>query len=170
MRYPKLWRKIVNALALISGLLALLTGFLSVFEAVSRYFFHHPTSWSLTITQYILLYLVFFASPYAFQECGHVAIDIARSAADKIEPTGRLRKCMAVFGYIAAMVFIAFLFKAVWAALMTALQHNKMTLSIPIVPMWVLYVPMLIGLALMAITIIFMILDILSRNGTGKYI
>ncbi len=170
MRYPDFWRKIVNALALVSGLIALTTGFLSVFEACLRYFFKSPTSWTLTITQYLLLYLVFFASPYAFQECGHVAIDIVKTAADKVSPSRKLRKWMAVFGYLAAMAFVAFLFKAIFTATKSALAYHKVTLSIPVVPMWVLYIPMLIGLVLMAITIIFMILDILAKDGTGKYI
>lgn len=170
MKYPRFWTKIINALGLVSGVLTLAIAFLSVLEAVLRYVFKTPTSWTLTTSTYILLYLVFFASPYAFQEGGHVAVDMVKMACDRLDVKGRLRRVISVIGYLFAVVFMAVLARGVWQLLGKALAVNKYTVSIPLIPMWALYVPMLIGLALMVITLIFMILDCLAKDGSGKYL
>ena len=70
MKYPKFWNKCVNTLGLASGVLTLVIAVLSLLEAILRYFLHSPTSWTLTVSQYILLYIVFFASPMPFRRAG----------------------------------------------------------------------------------------------------
>jgi TRAP-type C4-dicarboxylate transport system permease small subunit len=170
MRYPKFWKKTVDALGLASGFLTMVIAIMSLGEAISRYVFKHPTSWSLTLSTYILIYIVFFASPYAFQEGGHVAVDMVKIACDKISASGRLRKIISVIGYIFAVVFIVVIFKGSLKLFNTALAMSKMTVSNPVIPMWILYLPMLIGSVLMIITLVFMILDCLAKDGTGKYL
>lgn len=76
MRYPRFWKSIVNALALAAGVLTLVIAVMSVVEAIMRYVFHSPTSWSLTTCTYILLYVVFFRITLRFpggrpRGCGH---------------------------------------------------------------------------------------------------
>lgn len=170
MRYPKFWTRIVNFLGLASGTLTLAIAFLSVLEAILRYFFKTPTSWTLTVSTYILLYIVFFASPYAFQEGGHVAVDMVKMACDKLDVSGKMRRIISVLGYLFAVVFMAVLIRGVWQLLGKALAVNKYTVSIPLIPMWVLYVPMIVGLVLMLVTLVFMILDCMAKDTDGKYL
>ncbi|MGN1002884.1 MAG: TRAP transporter small permease [Oscillospiraceae bacterium] len=170
MKYPKIWAKIVNAFALASGALTLVIAALSVIEAVMRYVFNSPTSWSLTVCTYILLYVVFFASPYAFQEGGHVAVDMVRIGCDKIDKSGRLRRVISVIGYIFALVFMYVLAKGTYQLLEKAVAGATKTLAKPVIPMWALYGPMLIGLILMMITLVFMILDCVAKDSSGKYL
>ena len=65
MKYPKFWNKCVNTLGLASGVLTLVIAVLSLLEAILLYFLHSPTSWTLTVSQYILLYIVFWAADTA---------------------------------------------------------------------------------------------------------
>ncbi len=170
MRYPRFWKKIVDSLALAAGSLTLVIAVLSVLEAIMRYIFKSPTSWSLTTCTYILLYVVFFASPYAFQEGGHVAVDMVRIACDKINTSGKLRRIICVIGYLFALLFMYVLAKGVWQLLGKAIAGATKTLAKPVIPMWALYGPMAVGLVIMAVTLIFIILDCISKDGTGKYL
>ena len=170
MRYPRFWKRIVNALALAAGVLTLVIAVMSVVEAIMRYVFHSPTRWSLTMCTYILLYVVFFASPYAFQEGGHVAVDMVRMAWDKVNASGKLRRVTSVIGYAFAVLFMFVLAKGTLQLLEQAVEGATKTLSKPIIPLSVLYCPMFIGLILMTITLVFMILDCTTKKGTGKYL
>ncbi len=172
MKYPKFWNKCVNTLGLASGVLTLVIAVLSLLEAILRYFLHSPTSWTLTVSQYILLYIVFFASPYAFQEGGHVAVDMVLMAADKTDRSGRqiLRRVLTSIGYLLAAVFIFVIARGAWQLLMRAIAGSQKTVTAPVIPISVLYTPMIIGCILMLITLLFMILDCWARDHKSRYL
>lgn len=172
MKYPKIWTKCVNALGLASGVLTLVIAVLSLLEAILRYFLSSPTSWTLTVSQYILLYVVFFASPYAFQEGGHVAVDMVLMAADKIDHSGkqRLRRVLTSIGYAMAAVFIFVIARGTWQLLSRAIATNQKTVTAPVIPIDVLYIPMLIGCVLMLLTLVFMILDCWAKDHKSRYL
>jgi TRAP-type C4-dicarboxylate transport system permease small subunit len=48
--------------------------------------------------------------------------------------------------------------------LVKAISYSRLTTYIPEIPMWILYAPMIIGMAMMAITLIFMILDCMTDS------
>lgn len=170
MRYPDFWKKIVNILGLAAGVLTLIIAVLSIYEAISRYVFKSPNSWTLSLSCYALVFIVFFASPYAFQEGGHVAVDMVKIGCDKIDASGKLRRVIATIGFLCALVFMFVLGRGTWTLLKQAISSGKKTLNIPVIPLSALYAPMLIGLILMAITLLFIILDCIAKDGTGRYL
>lgn len=99
-----------------------------------------------------------------------MAVDMVRMACDKINASGKLRRLISVVGYAFAVIFMFVLAKGTWQLLEQAVEGATKTLSKPIIPLWVLYGPMFIGLILMTITLVFMILDCTTKKGTGKYL
>jgi TRAP-type C4-dicarboxylate transport system permease small subunit len=112
------------------------------------------------------------ASAYAFQEGGHVAVDMLRNAADRFDKTGKQipRRAMAVLGYLMALFFICVMFYGAWELFQKSIVLNRLSTLSPQIPMWILYLPMMIGSVFMAITLVFMILDCLSQDSDGKYL
>jgi TRAP-type C4-dicarboxylate transport system permease small subunit len=170
MKYPKLWKIIINWSGYIAGLLIVIIALLQIMEVVLRYFFGHPTQWSLNVSSYLICYCMFLGSAYCFQEQGHVAVDMIRSWADKHDKTGRRvgRRVLAIIGYVASMVYIITLLIGIWNLLVRAIQYHRVTLQIPPIPLWTLLVPMIIGIALMMITLLFMSLD--SMTDSDRYL
>ena len=167
MRYPRFWRKMINGTAYFSGGLACLLGVMCTAEAILRYFFKAPTSWSLNICQYLLGYLLFTGSAYAFQAQGHVAVDMIRDFADK-RSKGKLegkripRRILAIYGYLMSIFYISILFYGVWGLFTRGILRNVWTTENPPIPQWIIHTPMIYGMALMLITVVLMILDILA--------
>ena len=172
MNYPQFWKKLIDRLGMLSGFLIIIISLFSVAEAALRYFFGSPTGWALNVCQYLLVYMIFLSSPYAFQEGGHVAVDMVLNLVDKYDKSGRRlpRRIMASIGYILAAFFIGIICYGSFSLTLTAVSKHRMTSQIPVIPLWVLYVPMVLGCLLMIITLIFMIADCLNTKSDGKYL
>jgi C4-dicarboxylate transporter DctQ subunit len=164
MKYPKPWEKAVNALAVVSGCMTVVIAFLAFFEAVARHLFRSPTSWSLNTSGYMLVWLLFLGTSYAFQEHGHVAVDMLRDAADKIDGTRRLRRVMAVIGYLISIVFVAVLGYGGVKLTQNAVSMNMKTTTTTPIPLWPLYAAVIAGCVLMLITLIFILLDLFGKG------
>lgn len=170
MKYPQWWRKIVNFMALISGALTFMIAALAIFEIVMRYILNNPTSWSLNTSQYLLIWLFFMGAAYAFQERGHVAVDMFLHLADRIDKSGKriVRRVIVIMGLIIAIVYIGLLMYGTTLLLEKALKYGQMSDMMPNIPIWILYLPMIIGMGMMVITAIFMILD--TCTDSEKYL
>ncbi len=164
MKYPKIWRKFINGTALFSGGVAFVIAALQTTEAIRRYVFASPSKWALNVSEYMLIFLVFIGSAYAFQEHGHVAVDMLLNAMDKLDKSGkqRPRRVLAIIGYSMALIFTGCLFKGTWGQFTKALRLHRMTTYIPEIPQFILYIPMILGFLIMSLTLIFMILDIIA--------
>ena len=165
MKYPAFWKKVVDSLAFLSGCMVMLTAILSTYEAIAR-FFKTPTSWSLNFSTYILIWAMFLGASYAFQEHGHVAVDMLRDVADKI--SGRknrlLRRCMAVIGYLMAVVFSAVLLYGGRFRVSRAMRLNAVTPNTTPIPLWILDAAIVAGSLLMLVTLVFILLDLLNKG------
>lgn len=172
MHYPQIWKKLIDKLGMLSGFLIIIISLLSVIEAILRYFLDSPTGWALNVCQYLLVYMIFLSSPYAFQEGGHVAVDMVLNYIDKHDKTGRRipRRILASFGYTFAAIFVGIISYGAMQLAITAIEKGRMTSQIPVIPLWILYIPMVIGCLLMLITLVFMIIDCLNTKNEGKYL
>jgi TRAP-type C4-dicarboxylate transport system permease small subunit len=172
MRYPLKWKKFVDKLGLASGCITLGIAALSIMEAISRYFFHSPTSWSLSVCCYMLIFLAYLASPYAFQEGGHVAVDLLRNHIDRFDKTGKRipRRVLAVIGYCMTIIFVVILLVSAWSLAKIAIQYGRLSIMTPEIPMWILYMPMMVGSVFMLITLVFMVLDCVAKDSDDKYL
>lgn len=168
MKYPEWWRRIVNSTALVSGALTFIIALLAIFEIVMRYVLNSPTSWSLNTSQYLLIWLFFMGAAYAFQERGHVAVDMFLHLADKIDKSGKriVRRVIVIIGLIISIAYIALLMYGTTQLLEKALKYGQMSDMMPNIPIWILYLPMMIGMAMMVVTAIFMILDTCTDSET----
>ncbi len=97
-------------------------------ESVLRQFFNSPTVWTLNITQAMFIWAAFLGSSYAFQEHGHVAVDLVRDLVDKHtkNPKRTPRRVMAVIGYIAAFVVIICMLWGGWIKTADAINMHQM--------------------------------------------
>ena len=164
MKFPKLWRKVNRAIATVCGALSLLIALFSAFEAVMRRVFNSPTSWTLDVSCYILIWIFFVGSSFAFQEGSHVGVDMVRDFIDKRTGSKVPRRVLAVLGYVITEIFLGVLLKGSVDACKMDLLYNMETASSHPFPMIWLHLAMVIGLVMMMITVVFMALDVFSGS------
>ena len=164
MKYPGFLRKANGGLAFFAGCLIFLIGIFAVLEAILRGFFDSPTKWTLNLSSYMLIYVVFLASPYAFETHGHVFVDLFRDLMDKAAPSRIPRKISAVCGYLVAIVFVGSILYAGWKLVLKAFKFSTLTTTTLPIPLWILQIVIVIGCVLMLLTLIFIILDIISGS------
>ena len=168
MRYPTFLRKLNGGLAFVCGCLVFVTGIFAVLEAIMRGLFSSPTIWTLNVSCYLLIWIVFLGSPYAFQTHGHVAVDLLRDVVDKFAPSRIPRRAMSIIGYVVSMAFLFSLLYAGYGSVARALEYGTMTTTTVPIPMVCLQIAIVIGCILMLLTLVFIILDVLS--GSEEYI
>ena len=71
--------RFVDGMAWIAGILLLFMIFSICCEVLMRYFFNKPLTWTVEITEYILLYITFLGAPWLLKEEGHVRVDVLLS-------------------------------------------------------------------------------------------
>src|SRR3989304_5682949 len=69
-------RRANGALALLSAGLIVAIVLLTLYEIVSRYGFHTPTTWTFPLSSYLLLYVIYTSTAYALQEGSHVQVSV----------------------------------------------------------------------------------------------
>ncbi len=170
MRYPKIMEKINIGGAILCGAIVFIFALLAVMESILRQFFSSPTIWTLNITEAVFIWAAFLGSSYAFQEHGHVAVDLVRDLVDKHSksPKRTPRRIMAVIGYFCAFIVVACILWGGWLKTMSAVETNEMWTFVFKFPKVISTLPVVIGSVQMLVTLIFMILDILA--GGEKYL
>lgn len=159
MKFPKFWRKVNRVIATICGLMALVIAFFSAYEAVARHVFASPTSWTLDVSCYILIWIFFVGSSFAFQEGSHVGVDMVRDFIDKHTHSKLVRRILAVAGYLITEAFLGVLLKGSFSACRMDLLYDMETAASRPFPMFYLHLAMVIGLIMMMLTVLFMLLD-----------
>jgi TRAP-type C4-dicarboxylate transport system permease small subunit len=132
------------------GLIALLT----VWEAVTRYFFRQPATWTYPVTSYMLLFSIYLALGFTLQKGGHVSVDFV---VEMVSP--RVRRWLDRLGHLLGLGFVlAFLVHSVrvTSRQLTEGQRDISALSVPIGPISAA-VP--IGLTLLALTYVLVLID-----------
>jgi TRAP-type C4-dicarboxylate transport system permease small subunit len=91
--------KTEDILAGISGVLLLFTTFIVTMEVFSRFFFNHSFIWINEITEYILLYIPFFAGAWLLRTDGHIVVDMIDLVASRrfLQGTGFLVSLIGLF-------------------------------------------------------------------------
>ena len=167
MKYPKFLEKINGFTGVVSGGLIICLGLLATMEGVLRGFFSQPTSWSLDLSQYILIWMIFLGTAYTFQEKGHVSVDLVKEWVGKRWGEKSLR-VMTIIGYLMALTFIVVIGWCSIASFTTAIKYGKLTLGNFQIPLAYLYAAMVTGSVFMLVTVLSIILDLLG--GGKKYL
>lgn len=163
MKYPVWLTKFNKVLGAISGVLMLAIAFLSVFESLARTVFKNPTNWSVDIATYCLVCAIFLGCSYAYQEKGHVGVELFKDMIEK--RWGKApRRVLAFIGYLMALTVIIVTMIAVIRLMIPAMEINQTTFAYVTIPISFLYGVMIVGSVFMAITVIFVLLDILAKD------
>ncbi len=170
MRYPKFMDKINTVGAILCGVIVFIFSILAVMESILRQFFGSPTVWTLNVTSAVFIWAAFLGSSYAFQEHGHVAVDLVRDLVDKHTKSEKRtpRRVMSVIGYICAFIVVLCILWGGWVATVSAVKINQMWPFVFKFPYVISTLPVVIGSVQMLVTLIFMILDIIA--GGDKYL
>ena len=156
--------------AYICGGMVAAASMLAVFESISRKVFASPTSWSLNLTMGVFIWAAFLGSPWAFQELGHVSVDMVREMIDKRSksPKRMPRRVISIIGYIPPLAVCAAFFYGGGFLLLRAVNIGQYAPYTFRFPMAISYAAIVVGAVLMFLTIVFIILDLFA--GGDKYL
>ena len=170
MRYPNFMVRINKVCAYASGMVVFGASALAVMESILRKVFQSPTSWSLNLTSGVFIWAAFLGSSWAFQELGHVTIDLVRDLIDRHSTSKKRmpRRVLAIIGYIICFVVIAVFLYGGWQYSMRAINLNEMAQYNFPFPKIISYSAIVVGSVMMLVTVFFIILDLFS--GGDKYL
>ena len=170
MRYPTFMTKINTVCGYISGGIILAASFLAVMESILRKVFLKPTTWSLNLTQGVFIWAAFLGASWALQEVGHVSIDMVRDVIDRHTKGAKRmpRRIIAIGSYLASGFVLSVMLRAGWNLSLRAIQYNEYAAYNFKFPKIVSYSAIVVGSALMLLTIVFILLDLIKGN--DKYL
>jgi C4-dicarboxylate transporter DctQ subunit len=142
-------------------------GVLTVMEAILRSVFNSPTGWSFDLSTYLLIWAFFLGTAYGFQEKGHVAVDMLTNVIAK-KFGERPVRVLAVISYIICLICVIVLFRGALMMFLRSVAEKRTTFATFVIQEAWLDVGMVIGAALMIVTVFFIVLDLLS--GDKKYV
>ena len=128
--------------AFIGGALAFASALLFL-NVVLRYAFLSPIAWAEELSLYLLVWIVFVGASVAMRTRGHVAIDLLPRA---LSPANR--KHLALLVGLLVLVFLAVFFYFSAAHTLRTAASGQVT-PIMLAPMWLTYLAMPVGSALM---------------------
>ena len=169
MKYPKFMERINKIGAYICGGVVIGVSVLAVMESLLRKLFSSPTSWSLNLTMGIFIWAAYLGSSWAFQELGHVSVDLVREMVDK-RTKGKMRvprRTMAVIGYVVSFCVICVFLYGGWRLCVRAVELNQMAPYNFKFPLIISYTAIVVGAIQMMATLVFILIDLFS--GGEKY-
>ena len=163
MKYPKIFRKINNFLGVISGSLVLAVALINVYEVICRGVFNRPTGWTMDVSTYLLLWIIFSGVAYSLQVKGQVSTEMIRVLLRKLNLKLLLR-IIAIACYLVGMVVAGvFLYCGIYMTKI-AIMYNRLTVASAQIHQAFLTVSLIVGGVLLSLTLIFIIIDILGGN------
>ncbi len=108
-------------------------------------------------------------SSYAFQELGHVSVDMFRDIIDRhTKGSGRMpRRVISIIGYVISFIVISLILRGGLIISERAIRLNMMAPYNFKFPLIISYSAIVVGSVLMLVTLIFIIIDLIS--GGDKY-
>lgn len=149
----------VNAACIaVAAALVAVIAVLTTWEAITRYFFRQPATWTYPVTAYLLLFTIYLAISYTLQIGGHVSVDFVLEIA---RPTTRrwLQRVSHLLGMAFVLAFLTQSYR-LWIRQATEGQRDISALSLPLAPL-TFVLPF--GLFLMALTYLHIVIDAFLR-------
>jgi C4-dicarboxylate transporter, DctQ subunit len=112
-----LYRRLLEALAIIAGVVLAAMAFAIVVDVIVRNVGLQPPAHTLTLTEYGLLYLTMLAAPWLVREKGHVYIELVTAA---LRPRARFWLTRVVYALCVLTCAVIF-----WFGLEVAITHYQ---------------------------------------------
>ena len=162
---PTRIRKIVDGLtlwaAVVGGLLFVVITLIVFYEIVARYLFNSPTTWSIDVSIYLVIWATFLGAAYTLKEGGHIMVDV-------VLVKFSIRK-VHIIRRAAYTLVLAFCLVLMWRgtlACIDAVRYGEVTLSAHRFPLWLPMTAIPVGSFLLSLQSVFKIID--SRPPSGK--
>lgn len=146
----KLFKKIEENIIGIGLLSSVLLVFINV---ILRYVFQSSTTWIEELVRYLIIWTTFIGSAVCFRKGSHMGIDLIFSFAK-----GRVKKGIEIFGLIASLLFMVFLFKYGIDLVIFTNKTGQITPAIEMKLYWV-YIGIPLGAFLSGLDIINLLID-----------
>lgn len=156
----KALKKLNTVLGYICGILIVITAIILLYDVFCRYVLSEPTLWAQQIAAYMVLIATFFGTSYALQSGGHVHVEII---VDHLKPLPK-KICMSI-GYILAMIFVGGVVSSCYSYAMMAWQNGWDAQGNVPIPAVVLYGIMVVGSALLFITLLATLIQVWIGKG-----
>jgi C4-dicarboxylate transporter, DctQ subunit len=137
---------VIVALAVLAGAAIAVAFVLIVADVLIRTARYNPPPFTIATVEYLLLYFTMFAAPWLVRQKGHVYVDALLSHLSG-RPRIFLEKFVYLFCVAAPLVFAYF----ATLLLVDAFQSGMFEERAIDIPLWLLYAPMPIGFALVAV-------------------
>ena len=162
---PTRIRKIVDGLtlwaAVVGGLLFVVITLIVFYEIVARYLFNSPTTWSIDVSIYLVIWATFLGAAYTLKEGGHIMVDVVL-VKFSIRKVHLIRRA----AYTLVLAFCLVLMWRGTLACIDAVRYGEVTLSAHRFPLWLPMAAIPVGSFLLSLQSVFKIID--SRPSSGK--
>lgn len=143
-----------NLFALISALAIAAAGLILTWEVIGRYLLAIPSDWQDESAVFLLVGATFLSAAWTQRRRGHVGID----ALGLLLPRG-VDQARRVLADLASAVFCGFFAWKAWQMLVETWEEGVTTPSALGAPLWIPYVCMTVGMALLAMQLVLQVLS-----------
>jgi C4-dicarboxylate transporter, DctQ subunit len=142
----RLFNRLIAVLADLSGWLIAFIALSVCLEVVTRYVFNYPLTWTIDTTEYLQIYIAFFAAAAVLQEKGHVKLDLVVNAAGP-----RIQKTLETLAnFLGAVTAGAVFFFSARVVYRTFIMGTPVIKALE-VPKWLVLIPIPFGCLLLTI-------------------
>jgi len=140
--------------AVTGGFLFVIITLIVFYEIVARYVFNAPTTWSIDVSIYLVMWATFLGAGHTLKEGGHIMVDVV-VVKFSVRHVRRIRLAV----YILILVFSLVLLWRGTLACIDAVRYNEVTLSAHRFPLWLPMSAIPAGSFLLALQTICKIID-----------
>lgn len=127
--FKRLFDGIVDALAVLAGIIIILTTVCVSLDVVLRYFLKRPLLWVDELAEYGLLYITFAGTAWLLRQNGHVVVDIIDALVSS-RTRNRLDAIASIVGAVVCVILTYFGVLATWSLFARGI-YNPTMLEIP---------------------------------------
>lgn len=136
--------------AMIAAISVVLIMFIVAADAGGRYIFNSPLPWAIdVVSQYLMVVAVYFAISQTYRYGDHIGLDLVQRKMPKKMRAG----AEVVYSLLSAIVFILITYGG-FQAMSEAYQGNEFLPGIVQWPVWLSYLPIVLGAALLAVRLV----------------
>lgn len=142
----------------VNGFLLLSATIVLFINVIMRYVFHSASTWAEEAIRYAIIWVTFFGGSICVRNKMHVGIDIFVMYAPKL-----LKKILSAFAQLTGAIFTGFVTYYGWQITVLVIETAQKSPAM-LMPMWIVYISMPIGSALMTIRFLAMAWAILTEK------